>query len=166
MELNDRRIMWVPGDTVIINEGEVNLDMYKIVEGNVELYTGYKTDQEVLIGILGPQACFGEFGLLLKKPAIYTAVSYSDLYLLRVTEDELGDFVSQNHDDIVNIMRNMARMMMTMQRQIELLSEDVKELGGKVESGTVKQMLRCYTLKDEMPYKVGMSGKMHFINRS
>ena len=155
--------MVIPGDTVILREGEVNLDMYKIIEGNVELYSGYQTDQEVLLGILGKDACFGEFGLLLRKPAIYTAVTYSEVKLLRVTEGELGDFVSENQEDIIDIMRNMSRMMMAMQQQIDLLSEDIAELGGKVDENGARHNLRAYTMNNDKPFKVGMSGKMHYF---
>ncbi len=66
--------------------------MYKLVTGHVEMYTGYGTDNEVLIGMLGPGACFGEFGLLTGKPAIYTIVTYSKCEILRVTEGMMGDF--------------------------------------------------------------------------
>ena len=38
--------------------------------------------------------------------------SFSDIYAMRVTEGEMGDFVQQNHKNIIDIMRNMARTMM------------------------------------------------------
>lgn len=37
-------LMKIPEGTVIIREGEVNMDMYKIISGNAEIYTGYGTD--------------------------------------------------------------------------------------------------------------------------
>ncbi|MCR5343792.1 MAG: hypothetical protein K6E70_10580 [Butyrivibrio sp.] len=36
-------MMKIPEVTVIIREGEVSMDMYKIISGHVELYTGYRT---------------------------------------------------------------------------------------------------------------------------
>lgn len=113
-------------DSVILREGEVNADMYKIIQGNVEVYVGYGTPQESLIGILGKGSCFGEFGLLLQKPSIYTVTAYSDVYLLRITEGEMGDFVAENHKNIIDIMRNMASTMMTMRFQIDLLLKEIE----------------------------------------
>ncbi len=75
--------------------------MYKIQKGNVEIYSGYGTENEVLLGLLGEGACFGEFGLLLHKPAIYTVIAYSSLILERVTEGTIGDFIQENHESVL-----------------------------------------------------------------
>ena len=147
---NDSRLMVFPEGSVILSEGENNLDMYKILKGHAELYTGYGTDKEVLLGIIGPQSCFGEFGLLLKAPAIYTVVAYSDIYAMRITEGDMGDFVRENHKNIIDIMRNMSRMMMVMQQQIEMLTEEIMQ-NGKTDETLVKQMrsnLRGYAVRN------------------
>ena len=117
----------IPEGMVIIREGEVNLDMYKIIKGNVEIYSDYGTENEVLLGILGKDTCFGEFGLLLRKPAIYTIIAYSDLIVERVTEGTIGDFIQENHDSVLQIMKNMANTMMIMQHQISQLSSELDE---------------------------------------
>ncbi len=116
----------------ILSEGEVNLDIYKIISGNVEMYTGYGTKNEVLIGILDPGACFGEFGILLHKPAIYTIVTFSEVRLLRVTEGALGNFVQENQDSVIQIMRNMANMMITMMHNVDQMSLEFDEMLKKI----------------------------------
>ena len=128
------KIITIPEGITILNEGEVNLDMYKIISGNVEMYTGYGTKNEVLIGILGPGACFGEFGILLHKPAIYTIVTYCEVQLMRVTEGALGNFVKENEDCIIQIMRNMANMMMVMMHNVDQLSQEFDEMQKKVKN--------------------------------
>ena len=162
---NDSRLMVFPEGSIILSEGENNLDMYKILKGHAELYTGYGTDKEVLLGIIGPQSCFGEFGLLLKAPAIYTVVAYSDIYAMRITEGDMGDFVRENHKNIIDIMRNMSRMMMVMQQQIEMLTEEVMQ-NGKADETLVKQMrsnLRGYAVRNTAT--VGFnSAKMRFYD--
>ena len=147
---NDPRILKFPEDSIILREGDINHDMYKIIRGHAEVYAGYGTKQESLIGIIGPQACFGEFGLLLKKPAIYTVKAYSDVYALRITEGDMGDFVKENHRNIIDIMRNMAGMMQTMRAQMDLLLNDLDN-GKKPDAVTVKQMrrsMRGYSVYD------------------
>ena len=118
----------VPQGMTILKEGEINLDMYKILKGHVEMYTGYGTENEVLLGLLGPGTCFGEFGILTKKPAIYTIIAYSNLKILRVTEELMMDFMKANPENVLQIMKNMANNMMRMQHQIGQLTTEIAEL--------------------------------------
>ncbi len=59
-----KAIVTFPEGSLILKEGDVNLDMYKIIQGKAEMYIGYGTEHEVLVGIIGAGACFGELGLL------------------------------------------------------------------------------------------------------
>ena len=121
-------IMKFPCDSIVLREGENDMNMYQILGGHAEIYTGYGTKEEVLLGVIGPQACFGEFGLLLKKPSIYTVIAYSDLVVLRISEDSFGAFVRDNQRKVTEIMRNMAKTIQVMHRQINLFV-------GELESG-------------------------------
>ena len=156
------KMIKVPEGTKILSEGELNLDMYKIVSGHAEVYMGYGTDNETLIGIIGPQACFGEFGMLLEKPAIYTVIAYSEVLLMRITKGEMGDFVQQNHKNVIDIMQNMARTMMTMRTQIDLLIDDLKE-GRKPDEKEIHDMensISTFTVYRNS----AMSGKFHTMD--
>ncbi len=146
-----------PEDTVILKEGDVRHDMFKIVKGHAEVYVNYGTDRESLIGLIGPQSCFGEFGLLLGKPSIITVVAYSDVLVLRISEADLDDFINRNHRNIIDIMKNMANTMLTMKFQIEMLLSEL-EAGKASESIDLrekkllaKRMLRAYALHTGSP---------------
>ena len=160
------KIIRFPQDNVILREGELSTDMYKIIRGHVELYTGYGTEHEVLLGLIGQQCCFGEFGLLLHQPAIYTVVAFDDVYAMRVTEGEMGSFVQENHRNIIEIMRNMSRMMLIMQEQIEMLSEDLRN-GKAPDPDAMKQIrrnLRGYAIYEKgmpLPDVTGRRGVMN-----
>ena len=95
----------------MLREGDANVDMFQIVTGKAEVYLGYGTKQETLIGIIKDGTCFGEFGMLLKKPAIYTVIAYTEVLVLRLTEGEMGDFIRENGRKVMGIMRNMANML-------------------------------------------------------
>ena len=127
--MSDGKIIKFPRDSIIIREGEANPYMYKILQGNAELYTGFGTDNELLLGIIGPQSCFGEFGMLIGAPSIYTVAAYSDVYAMKVTAGEMGDFVRENHKNIIDIMKNMAHTMLIMQKQINLMSGELIKSG-------------------------------------
>ena len=154
---------------IIIKEGESNPEMYKIIQGHVELYTGFGTDKEVLLGILGPQTCFGEFGLLTQYPAIYTAIAFSETYVLRIPAENILELVKENQKTIIDIMRNMSLTMMKMQKQIDLLSSEIEVLEKGDESGAPKKIdktvikeaqrnLRAYAIANQ-------NDRMHFLQR-
>ena len=139
--MSDGKIIKFPRDSIIIREGEANPYMYKILQGNAELYTGFGTDNELLLGIIGPQSCFGEFGMLIGAPSIYTVAAYSDVYAMKVTAGEMGDFVRENHKNIIDIMKNMAHTMVIMQKQINLMSGELMK-GSTVNPEFLKQTQR------------------------
>ncbi len=142
-----------PQDSIILREGETNAEMYKIIKGHAEIYTGYGTNLETLIGIIGHQSCFGEFGILLKQPSIYTVVAYSDILALRITENDLNDFITENHKNILDIMRNMANSLLTMRFQVDMLLKELSS--GKTMTDDeikdamrkAKQTMRQYAIK-------------------
>ena len=146
---NSRIVKYSEND-IVIREGEVSLALYKIIEGKAEICVGHGTDHETLIGIIGEKSCFGEQGLLLGEPSVYTVIAYSDLYVLCVTEDELDNFIRENHTNVIDIMRNMANTMRTMRLQINLLLKEI-EAGHKPEEKTIsdarKAMLGCGVYK-------------------
>lgn len=165
---NNGKIVRFEKERVILREGDMSSDMYKIIKGHAELYTGYGTEREVLLGIIGPQSCFGEFGLLLHEPSIYTVIAFDEVYVLRITEGEMGDFVQENHKNIIEIMRNMSRMMMVMQHQIDMLSADIKN-GRKADQELIKKTqrnLRGYAVYNSCPpvIDMDMSGSWGVMN--
>ena len=61
-------------DEIIIREGEVYHEMYKIVSGSVAVYLRYGEKDEHLIGIISKSKCFGEMHVLSEQPSIYTVI--------------------------------------------------------------------------------------------
>ncbi|MBQ7613981.1 MAG: cyclic nucleotide-binding domain-containing protein [Butyrivibrio sp.] len=160
---DDRRvILTFPAESLILKEGDRNVDMYKIIQGQAEMYVGYGTDKESLLGIAGPDSCFGELGLLLGTPSIYTVIAYTDVSVLRVTSDRIASFVKENQTSTLQIMRNMAETMSVMQHQIMDLSEEINTLKNKEEndnSELEKEIIKSYVRPQ------GMKGKMYFMGR-
>jgi CRP-like cAMP-binding protein len=161
-----KAIVSFPADSLILKEGEVNLDMYKIIQGRAEMYIGYGTKKEVLLGIIGPGACIGELGLLMHSPAIYTVIAYSDVYAIRVTEERIGNFIQENHTSILQIMKNMAKTMSVMQYQITSLNEELSSYTKNDEDSfeeVKKELLRSIYNPNA---SAGMKGKMYFMRNN
>ena len=139
-------ILAFPSEEVVLREGEESNVMYKILSGNAEVYLGYGTENESLLGLLGKGSCFGEFGLLLHEKSPYTIIAYSDLVLYKVTEDKVGEFIRENHVNILNMMRSMAKTMLLMQSHITQLTQELDQRN-KVNDRIInrnKDMLKRY----------------------
>ncbi|MBR6229803.1 MAG: cyclic nucleotide-binding domain-containing protein [Eubacterium sp.] len=109
---------------IILREGDTDTNLYKVLSGNVEVYSGFGTDRENILGILSEGDYFGEMGLLTGAPAIYTVIAYNNPLVLSVEKDDLFSYVKQNYSDLIAIMENMARSMLNMKKNIDLLTND------------------------------------------
>lgn len=113
-------------DDVIIREGEVYDEMYKIVSGRVAAYLNYGEENEYIVGILSEHQCFGEAGPLSSAPALYTVVALTDVLLLPYGNGDMDNFILENHTAVLQVMRNMVRTMNVMRKNIDLLMEELK----------------------------------------
>ena len=157
-----KAIVTFPADSLILKEGEVNLDLYKIIQGKAEMYVGYGTENEVLLGIIGPGSCIGELGLLMQLPAIYTVIAYTDVYAMRVTEERMGNFITENQSSVLQIMKNMAKTMAIMQHQISSLGEELNTYTKK-NNDAFEEAKRDLLQSLYNPNGPGMRGKMYYL---
>ena len=119
------KLFTVPAGTILFQEGEVNMDMYKIIFGNVEMYTGYGTDKESILGIVGRGRFIGEMGLLAQKPSPYTVVAYKDVTLIRIQMGDIDAYIEHNHHDALELMKQMAETTYKLKYSMDLLIDDI-----------------------------------------
>ena len=131
-------VKYSEGD-VILKEEEINEHLFKIISGHAEVYVGYGTDHETLIKILGEQSCFGELGMLLHKPSIYTIKAYSDMLVMKIPEESFEEFIKTNHQIVLNMLRNTTETMLTFKLHIDLLLKEI-ESGQKPSETTIKNV--------------------------
>lgn len=135
METNIAKIQEFKEDDIIIREGEQNDEMYKIISGKVAVYINYGQKNEYLLGILSEQRCFGEFGILCKKPSLYTVVAVYDVLLMRIGEDEFDDFIQMNSKNASDLIRNLAHDVMNMKMNLDMV---MNEFANSSTAGTCK----------------------------
>lgn len=114
-------------EEVIIQEGRSYDEMYKIVSGSVAVYMRYGEEDEHLLGIYSKPRCFGEINVLSEQPCIYTVVAYNEVLLMRITRDSLEEFIRSYPGNAIDIMRNMVQTFGFMQKNIELLLNEIYE---------------------------------------
>lgn len=125
--MDKQRMQTFRADEVIMREGEVCDAMYKILSGSVAVYVRYGEEDEHLIGIYSKSRCFGEMNVLSEQPGAYTVIAYDDVLLVRITKDFLEEFIKNNPRNIIDIMRNMGQTITVMQKNIDLLLDDLNE---------------------------------------
>lgn len=124
MEVDSARMQEFKENSVIIREGEINNEMYKIISGKVAVYLNYRQKNEYLLGILSEQQCFGELEILCKKPSIYTIVAVYDVLLMRVAEDEFDDFIKNNSKNASDMIRNLAHEVMNLKLNMDMVMDE------------------------------------------
>ena len=121
MHMDTRKVVKYSADEVIIREGELNPEMFKIISGKAVCYFGYGTDDEMPVATLKEGRSFGEYSLLTGKPGAYTVVSFTDLLVLKIGSDDFTKFIEMNASNAVEIMRNMASMIRVLKTNIDML---------------------------------------------
>ena len=114
-------------DDIIMKENGIYEEMYKIISGAVAVYIRYGEKEEHLIGIYSKPKCFGEANVFSDQPGIYTVVAYDDVLLMRISRDSLEEFIRNNPKNAIDIMQNMVHTNMLMQKNIDLLLDDIYE---------------------------------------
>ncbi len=80
-----------------------------------------------LLGIYSKSRCFGEINVFSGQPCIYTVVAYNEVLLMRITRDSLEEFIKRYPGNAIDIMQNMVRTFELMQKNIDLLLEEIYE---------------------------------------
>ena len=112
---------------VIIQEGRSYDEMYKIISGSVAVYMRYGEEDEHLLGIYSKSRCFGEINVFSRQPCIYTVVAYNEVLLMRITKDSMEEFIKRYPGNAIDIMQNMVRSFELMQKNIDLLLDEIYE---------------------------------------
>ena len=114
-------------EEVIIQEGRSYDEMYKIISGSVAVYMRYGEEDEHLLGIYSKSRCFGEINVFSRQPCIYTVVAYNEVLLMRITRDSMEGFIKRYPGNAIDIMQNMVRSFELMQKNIDLLLDEIYE---------------------------------------
>lgn len=131
---------------IIMKEGEIYDEMYKVLSGSVAVYNRYGEPDECLIGIYSEAKCFGEWNVLSDLPNRYTVVAYDDVLVMRITGELLEGFIKNNPKNAIDIMKDMSHTVKIMQTDIALLLDDVHKMRdfNKLRMEETKQKIMQY----------------------
>lgn len=111
---------------VIVEEGAVGDRLYVLVEGEVEIFRDYQSEERLLLNRQRPVSCLGEMAVLDGRPRSATIVAVSDVRLLRLEGARLKELVLQMPEIAFDFFRVLNdRVRSADQRLSENLRADV-----------------------------------------
>lgn len=148
MDMEQAKMRKFRAGDIIMREGEIYDEMYKVVSGSVEVYIRYGEKDEHLIGIYSKSKCFGELNVLSDQAAIYTVVAFDEVLLMRITKEYLEEFIRNNPRNAIDIMKNMVHTTAVMQKNISLLLDDLydKNDSNKRRTEEIRQKIMQYSV--------------------
>jgi len=105
-------------ERVIFKEGDIGNDMYFIREGKVQIIKEIKGENKILAEF-SKGDFFGEMAIFTNKPRTASAVAKTDIVLLKINNDVFEDFLRDNVDIAIRLIKIMAERL----RQTDLLLE-------------------------------------------
>ena len=94
---------------IILQEGDYNKTLHKILYGKVALYLNYGKANEYLIETLSFPQYFGEVSILTQHPCYCSAVAIEDTGILHIAAENFEEFIQSNTQNAILIMKTMAK---------------------------------------------------------
>ena len=142
---------------VIFRQGDMAKEMYVILSGNVRIITGFETEAEKLLTILGEGQFLGEMGMIEVYPRSATAVAQDDGTELQViTEADFSDYFEGHPDQLLLIMRQLSERLRERTADYQEACrtlEELKETKGKPDQ-------RSKSLKDRTKSFVALYNRL------
>ncbi len=95
---------------LIFDESEMNLGLYIILDGNIEIYS-YSKKKEKLLASLSDGDFFGELTMITEKPSSAAAIAKTDSNILVFYRSDLLDLLKRKPSTGIKILLNLATMM-------------------------------------------------------
>ena len=103
-----KKVQTFPKGTVICREGMTVHCMYDIYSGKVGVYSGFGTDQQLLLAELYPNSFFGEAGMVSDEPRSATAVALEDTTAEIIYPEDLEELLEKNPFKVELIVRHLS----------------------------------------------------------
>lgn len=98
-ELDDSARIRYPANKVIMQEGQVGVLMYVVLEGSVEIAI-----HNSVVGRIGPGGMFGEMALITRAGRVASAIAKTDCVLLAINRNVFLDLVGANPRFAVSLL--------------------------------------------------------------
>lgn len=115
---------------VIIKEGDSGKSIFRLVEGNADVYSDFETKDPFRLAVLKAGDYFGEMAIFEEYTRSATVVARGNVRVLEIAENELNDFMTENPDvigELVNHLGNKVRTMTSDFNEAKVLLKNLRE---------------------------------------
>jgi len=103
---------------VIIQEGEEGNRLFVVVEGEVNVYKGYRKKNQKLFQTFGPKSYFGEMSLIDELSRSASVVAATDVTVLCIKREDFQNQIRRNPDLALDILKRLSLRVRTMNKII------------------------------------------------
>lgn len=122
-----------PGQ-ILFDEGDPADMFYIIMEGEVEVWKAFGTDDEDMLAVHGHGKLFGEMALIDNMPRSATVKTRTQTRLLQIGEHDFQNMVRENSSVAFSIVRSLSSMV---RKSNETFLEDLKERNLELERANI-----------------------------
>ena len=109
----------------IIQQGNNQDRLYKVMQGSVSLYSNYGTDNEYLLGVFTTGKSFGIYSCYTDRPSPYTAIANEDTVVMEIPKDELHSYLALNPKNAEEALMGLSNQISLAMKHIEMINEEL-----------------------------------------
>ncbi len=99
---------------VIIKEGEMGTTLFRLLEGNVGIYSDYGKKEQFRISFLKSGGFFGEMAIIEASPRSATVVAECSVKVLEIPGNELNSLFEEKPEDLYLFLRHLGNKVQLM----------------------------------------------------
>lgn len=99
---------------VIIREGEAGTTLFRLLSGNIGIYTEYGKKEQFRIAFLKSGGYFGEQAIIETSPRSATVVAECSVKVLEIPGNELTSFLKENPEELLIFLKHLASKVQNM----------------------------------------------------
>ena len=119
---------------ILFDEGDPADMFYIIMDGEVEVWKAYGTDDEDMLAVHGNGKLFGEMALIDNMPRSATVKTRTQTRLLQIGEHDFQNMIRENSSVAFSIVRSLSSMV---RKSNETFLEDLKERNLELEKANI-----------------------------
>lgn len=112
----------IPGNNILLQEGEQPDALYIVVTGKVKIYVGDEDGKELVLSILGPGDFFGEMALIDGAPRSATVMSVGESTVAKIGKQDFLKCLRETPDLAFNLLISFAHRMRCVNEHIKDLA--------------------------------------------
>ena len=113
---------------IIFKEGDIGTSFFQIIEGTVEVLSGYGSDKERSLTELSAGDFFGEMAVIEAYPRSNTVVAKDNALVVEIPENELNSYFAENPGMILKIMNHLGKRIKELTADYDAVASALKEV--------------------------------------